>query len=70
MTARRESFAMTAAMEMSVASEWHHRVVELRQVAERTDDPHLRYKLFSLADRWELFAEELREAALNGSAAA
>jgi hypothetical protein len=58
---------MIAMMDMSVASEWRHRVVELRQVAEHIEDPHLRYKLFSLADRWEVFAEKLREAALDGS---
>ena len=58
---------MIAMMEISVASEWRHRVVELRDVAEHTEDPHLRYKLFSLADRWELFAEELRVAALDGN---
>ncbi|MGO8917627.1 MAG: hypothetical protein ACLQJR_17115 [Stellaceae bacterium] len=53
---------MTVAMELSVAAEWRHRVAELRDVAERTEDPYLRHKLFTLADRWELFAEELREA--------
>lgn len=57
---------MTDVQNMSVATEWRHRVIELREVAERTEDPHLRYKLFTLADRWELFAEDLREAALNG----
>ncbi len=59
---------MTTVREMSVAAEWHHRVIELRQVAEHTHDPRLRYKLFSLADRWEEFADELRDAMLAGSA--
>lgn len=58
---------MTDLLEMSVATEWRHRVVELREVAERTEDPHLRYKLFTLADRWELFADDLCEAALSGT---
>lgn len=56
---------MAVAMGLSVAAEWRHRVTELREVAERTEDPHLRYKLFTLADRWELFAEGLRDAALT-----
>lgn len=42
---------LSVASEMSVVAEWLHRVTELRAVAERTEDPHLRYKLFSLADR-------------------
>jgi hypothetical protein len=58
---------MTVAMELSVAAEWRDRVLELRDVAEHTEDPHLRYKLFSLADRWELFAEELRDSALSAA---
>lgn len=56
---------MTVATGLSVAAEWQHRVSELRDVAECTEDPHLRYKLFTLADRWEQFAEGLRDAALT-----
>ncbi len=61
---------MAVATELSIAAEWRDRVLELRNVAERTDDPHLRYKLFALADRWELFAEALHDAASSAPAPA
>lgn len=41
------------------AAEWRERITELRELAEHTSDLARRQRYFDLADRWELFAEEL-----------
>jgi hypothetical protein len=38
---------------------WREKVVELRQVADRTADADLRRRLLALADRWDEFADDL-----------
>jgi hypothetical protein len=51
--------AATAATEVSAAGWWREKVVELRQVADRTADADLRRRLLALADRWDDFAADL-----------
>jgi hypothetical protein len=48
---------------VSAAVWWREKVVELRQVADRTADAELRRRLFDLADQWDELADELDYAA-------
>jgi len=50
---------MYAAAKVSAAVWWREKVVELREVADRTADADLRRKLFDLADHWDELADEL-----------
>jgi hypothetical protein len=54
---------MDAALETSAAVWWREKVVELREVADRTADPDLRRRLFDLSFRWDEFADDLDYAA-------
>jgi hypothetical protein len=54
---------MNAATDVSAAVWWREKVVELREVADRTADPDLRRRLFDLADRWDELADDLDYAA-------
>jgi hypothetical protein len=54
---------MNAATDVSAAMWWREKVVELREVADRTGDADLRRRLFNLADRWDEFADDLDYAA-------
>jgi hypothetical protein len=49
---------MITETEVSPATWWLEKVVELREVADRTADPALRRRLFDVADRWELQARD------------
>jgi hypothetical protein len=53
---------MITETEVSPATWWLEKVVELREVADRTADPALRRRLFDVADRWELQARDARGA--------
>lgn len=50
---------MSVMIGVSAAAEWREKVAELRAVAEHTDDPQLRGRLFALAEQWDEFAGEL-----------
>jgi hypothetical protein len=50
---------VSSPMNVSAAVWWREKVVELRQVADRTADPELRRRLFDLADQWDELADEL-----------
>jgi hypothetical protein len=54
---------VSSSTNVSAAVWWREKVVELRQVANRTADAELRRRLFDLADQWDELADELDYAA-------
>ena len=60
MMARREC-VMPGAIGRMAAVEWREKVAELRDVAKHTADAGIRRRLFTLADAWDDFADELEE---------